>query len=167
MRRYTKASGALQLQPVINSCILQIQLRWQNQNMKTFTRWPVVVVISFTALWDQTFLEPLYIIWPPPTLLKGFLNQWRLHLCFTFINVILHSFTGWKLDCMIRKVENANQEGGKLKTAMHQKCERQELFPLPQHLFLFCQLSDTALSHSFCSFRILLCQKYPEDGYWK
>lgn len=59
------------------------------------------------------------------------------------------------------------QEGGKLKTAMHQKCECQELFPLPQHLFLFCQPSDIRLSHSFYSFRTLLHQKYPEDGYQK
>lgn len=59
------------------------------------------------------------------------------------------------------------QEGEKLKAAVHQKCECQELFPLPQHLFLFCQPSDIGLSHSFYSIRTLLCQKSPKDGYQK
>lgn len=59
------------------------------------------------------------------------------------------------------------QRGRKLKTAVHQKCECQELFPLPQHLFLFCQPTDRGLSHSIYSVITLLCQEYSEGGYWK
>lgn len=92
----------------------QIHLRWQNQNMKTFTRWPVVVLIPFTALWDQMFLKPLYIIWPPSTLLKGFIVSDDCTFAPPSVNAILLSFTAWKLDSVIRKVENVN--AGRRKT---------------------------------------------------
>lgn len=59
------------------------------------------------------------------------------------------------------------REGRKLKAAVHQKCECQELFPLPQRLFLFCQSTDRGLSHSIYSVITLLCQEYPEGDLLK
>lgn len=140
-----------------------IHLWWQNQNIKAFIRWPAIVLTALTALWDQMFLEHGYIIWCPSTLLKGFIISDNSTFASPSVNMILHCLEAGS-HC---KGKQKVQEGRKLKTAVPQKCECQELFLLPQHLFLFCQPTDTGLSHSFYSVITLLCQEYPEGGYWK
>lgn len=89
-----------------------IHLWGQNQNVKAFTGWPAVVLIALTALWDQMFLEPMYITWPPSALLKGFVISDNYTFASPSVNVILHCWEAGsygKENRRCRKVENSKQ----------------------------------------------------------